>query len=173
MDLIHSETPHYGRRLQDFPDTRTITDRIVRWIVQRDTVLFEAALGCNGVINAILTVTTDESGQPVAPFLNTSLKWLEFEQTSWTLFLLAYAAITLVALVHGQVTGNAYAIRSGVQVIGTIFQAAIAVAILTSPMAPAAGLRYGATAFWSFVIASVLIIKHDVRAKAARERGVS
>jgi hypothetical protein len=126
----------------------------------------EAALGANAVVNAILTVTTDAHGAPLAPFLNTSLSWLALNENVWVFLLSLYALLTLVSLAHGLATGNAYQIRSIVQVAGTMFQALVATAIFTSPLAPAAGLRYAMTAFWSFIIAAVLIIKHDVRAKA-------
>ena len=147
--------------------TRTARDKIVQWLVSRDTVLMEAALGLNGVVNALLIVTTDDGGKPVAPFLMSSLRWLAFDERSWMCLLSLYALFTLVALVHGQMTGNAYAIRSGVQMTGSIFQAVVAVAIITSPKAPIAGLQYGMTALWSFAVAFILILKHDVRAKAA------
>lgn len=171
------EPIRHRRRATDTPDTRTATEKIVSWLNDRDTVLFEAALAVNGAFNAFLTVTVDSSGHPIAPFMMSSLKYLSLDQNYWMLLLMIYSGMTMLALVHGQMTGNAYAIRSVVQVGGTMFQAIVAVAIFTSPMAPAAGLRYAITAIWTFLIAVVLIIKHDVRKKkhAARkgERGVS
>lgn len=159
-----------GRRsIDEKTATETMNDRLVQWIDKRDTVLFEAALGINAILNAVLTVTVNKSGEPVAPFLSSSLKQLAFDPGRWMLLLVIYALLTLVALVHGQFTGNAYFIRSCVQVAGTIFQALIAVAIFTSPMAPAAGARYATTAFWSFVVALVLITKSDVARKKAKK----
>ncbi len=53
-----------------------------------------------------------------------SLKWLALGENFWMLLLFCYALATLVALVHGQATGNAYALRSVVQVAGSMFRPA-------------------------------------------------
>lgn len=171
MITTHREDACYGRRQQDLPDTREIRDKVVAWIVQRDTVLMEMGLGANGIINAVLSVTTNGDGQPVAPFMFSALKFLNFDQTSWFWMMSIYAIVAIVALVHGQATGNALFLRASTHAVGSIFQAMIATSILTSPMAPAAGLKYGTTAFWSFVVALVLIIKYDVRRQVEAHRG--
>lgn len=109
----------------------------------------EILLGLTAILNAWLTLTTNDEGVSLAPFLSSTLRYLSHDADFWLVALVTLGIVKIVFAVGwlcaAQTPRSTAWLRGNLRVTGfsTFFWGCICTAILTSGQPPVVGMRYG------------------------------
>jgi len=139
---------------------------LAEWLAGFDTRLMEFGIAGGTIINGVSALYDNADGKPIAPYLESALRFLARDPSWWAMALIVLGLFVLVALAIGTRRGHGKFPRGVVMLLCAAFYIAVTIAIITGRQTWIVALRYVFTLILSLFCALVLVVEAMIERKA-------